>query len=382
MKICFVAPFPPRHDGIAEFNSDLIDGILKNKQIDYFGVAINKGNEYLKNFYRKDVSFQIRKDMLEDYRKAAEYINSSDATVVCLHLEYALFGGFDGKYIIELIKKLRKPLVVVVHGSPINSYSRRKLTRKKFFQQIAPYVHTFITINPLQKQTLERWGLKNNIVNILHGAPDAIEQYSREESRKQRNLQENKLIIFNFGLLHPKKGLEFLLEGFRQFVSTQKNAQLILAGETLSTSSNTNYQDVLKKYIREHNFEKDVQIIPRFLEKEELYRYLRTADIVVLPYMKRDLVSSGPLSFATLADTFIITTPFPYAKVLLDPTEAYFVRYQHANDIAQGFHFFSTHRKTTVPKMLDTLQRKGSEIRWSNQAKKYLRIFSSAEKYR
>ncbi|HUD44575.1 MAG TPA: glycosyltransferase [Patescibacteria group bacterium] len=375
MNVCFVSPFPPRHDGISEFNQDLISELKKNNpSFEYTGVAINQNNQ-LPNDNDKRIIFQIRKQVTEDYLQAARIINSSNTDIVCLQLEYALFGGYDGAYVKTLIKNLTKKLVIIVHGLPINSYSRRKKTRQKFFQEIAPFTSLFITINPLEEKVLRSWGIKNKIVNILHGAPDEILDYQYLASRKSINLSD-KLVIFNFGLIHEKKGLEYLLQGFLNFTKEYQNAKLIIAGEPLSTATKQNYLDSLKKYVSDNKMENNVTFINTFLNHEALFTYLSASDIVALPYIKRDLVSSGPLSFAAMADKFIITTPFPYAKVLLNQEEAYFIPYKNSVKITEALKFY-VENKNKVNKTKANLVKKNKSIAWSNVARKYYQIFKS-----
>lgn len=376
MRVYFISPFPPRHDGICEFNQDLIQAIgLADPLFEYVGVAINQGNERLESFYSEEVQFQIRKQTLSDYIDAAIFINQSSADMVCLELEYALYGGFDGKYVQTLLNKLHKKVVVIVHGLPINSYSRRKITRKHFFQEIKDKVNLFITINPIQKKRLESWGIPSSkITNIFHGAPDEILSYSPTVERKHLGLEE-KVVIFNFGLFHRKKGIEYLLEALLEFTKLKKNSLLILVGEMLVTDKEQGYLDDLLRFIKLNSLEKHIILINKFIDRSTLYSYLSAADIVVLPYVKRDLVSSGPLSFSALAGKFIITTPFPYAKALLTKKDAYFVRYANSEDIKCGLLHFVNQTPFKTKKKIKTLQTRMQKIKWSSIGNEYYKQF-------
>ncbi len=375
MTICFVSPFPPRHDGISEFNQDLIAGLQKNFQFDYFGVAINS-DKTSNPSYDKAIRYQINKNDIKYYIDISKDINKSHADLICLQLEFALYGGFDGSYIKELIRNLEKKLVIVVHSSPINSYSRKQLIRKKFFQSISPYVSGFVVINPLQERVFKKWGLTNKIITIPHGAPDEIANYNPSLSKKKLGFTD-KTIVFNFGLLHKKKGLEYLLAGFKDFVLQNNSNQikLILAGETLINEKNNNYLDSLYTYIKKNKLEDNVEIINKFLKKEDIYLYLSASDIVILPYTKRNLVSSGPLSFAIEAKKFIITTPFPYAKILLSKEEAYFVPYENSQAIYKGIDYFFKHKNDKVAQMLKKVTQKSDKIKWTEIAKQYHAFF-------
>ena len=53
--------------------------------------------------YPEEVVFQIDRDKIEDYYRAADYINQSDIDIVCLQHEFGLFGGDAGDYIFTLL---------------------------------------------------------------------------------------------------------------------------------------------------------------------------------------------------------------------------------------------------------------------------------------
>lgn len=375
-KICFISSFPPRDDGISEFNQDLIKSLKDNNYpFTYFGIAINKGEERV-DTYGKEVVCQIRKNHLDDYRRAVNYVNNEDFDVVCLQLEYSLFGGFDGSYIKTLIMALKQKPFVVVHGLPINRYSRRKAGRRKFFTQISPFVKGFIVINPQQETVLKSWGINTPVKQIWHGAPDAILKYDRKSSRQQLHLGKE-LVILNFGLFHPKKGLEYLIDGFKLFNDQYPASRLILCGVMLATTTKTNYLESIKQKVIRQKLEHSTLFVNRYLSKEELYQYLQAADIVVLPYTKRDLVSSGPLSFAVLAGKYIVTTPFPYAKELLTQQTVAFVRYENHHDIYRAFLSYVENPLAITAKK-DKLREISRRIAWSAVGREYIKFFETA----
>lgn len=376
MKICFVSPFPPRHDGISEFNNDLITALTQITAIKPLRIAINQDDNFYTDYYSDFIYFQIRKNKKSDYRAAANLIENLDVDLVCIQLEFALYGGVDGSYLRELIVNTKKKIVIIVHGSPINSYSRRILTRKKFFTSIYPFIERFIVLNPQQKKTFKTWGLDKKTIVILHGAPDILLSYQKKKSRQALHIPHGRLLIFSFGLIHPKKGFEYLIQAFQSFHKEFSNSELVISGEGLISAKAKEYISSLQKLIESSNADNSIILNNRFLEREEIFSYLSASDIVVFPYIKRDLVASGPLSFATLANKFIITTPFPYAKILLNQASVYFVPYKNTFSIEHGFEFFLG-EKNRVDHMVKSLSEVGTNIRWSNIAKEYLNVFQS-----
>jgi polysaccharide biosynthesis protein PslF len=376
MKICFVSSFPPRSDGISEFNQSLIKNLIQNHpNFSWFGVAVNESSIERKKYTDKNIIFQIRRDEKLDYLKAAEVIKESGVDLVCIQLEFALFGGWDGSFLKDLICHLNKKCVIVVHGMPINSYSRRKLTREHFFKNIQKYVSGFVLINPEGVRVLNKWGIQAHKIHIWHGYPDEINNYQQDKCRKELGLSLQDLIIFNFGLFHKHKGLENLIKGYFQFKHENYNAKLIIAGKSLDTKESIDYMLKIGRLADSDTFGNKVFFINEFLIHSMLYKYLVAADVIVLPYIKRNLFSSGPLSFAVGANKFIITTPFPYAKELFKNEEVYFVPYESPKSICRGLIYYSQNRDTKVKLMKEKLLFLSNEIKWSKIADKYYDFF-------
>jgi hypothetical protein len=65
--------------------------------------------------YPEEVVFQIERNNLEDYYRAADFINHSDADVICLQHEFGLFGGDAGDYIFALLSGISKPVITTMH---------------------------------------------------------------------------------------------------------------------------------------------------------------------------------------------------------------------------------------------------------------------------
>jgi len=119
-SMAFIGNHLPRRCGIATFTHDLHRAVaLAAPTIDTCVVAVNDpGSAY---GYPSAVRFQVRDNTLDDYRKAAAYLNHAGPDVVSLQHEYGIFGGEAGANIIELLTRLRMPIVTTLHtvlGTP------------------------------------------------------------------------------------------------------------------------------------------------------------------------------------------------------------------------------------------------------------------------
>lgn len=110
-KIALIGSYYPRKCGIATFTYDLYNALQKEEN-DCQVIALNDGNEY---DYPPEVKWEIKQQNLEDYLKAAKYLNQSGVELVCIQHEFGIFGGKDGQYLLELIKRLKLPVVTTFH---------------------------------------------------------------------------------------------------------------------------------------------------------------------------------------------------------------------------------------------------------------------------
>jgi len=98
MKVLFIGTYIPKECGIATFTSDLLNSVYRaNNNIHCEVISVSDPSENCN--YPEEVVFQIERNKLEDYYRAADFINNSDADVICLQHEFGLFGGEAGDYI-------------------------------------------------------------------------------------------------------------------------------------------------------------------------------------------------------------------------------------------------------------------------------------------
>ena len=118
MKISFIGTYPPRRCGIGTFTNNLVKHIYPSKysadlENDVDVIAIN--NNIPIEDYPPEVKLTIDQETQHDYYKAVDFINFSDARLCIIEHEFGIFGGESGVYILDLVHRLRIPLVVTLH---------------------------------------------------------------------------------------------------------------------------------------------------------------------------------------------------------------------------------------------------------------------------
>ena len=66
--------------------------------------------------YPDEVVLTLLQNQKHDYRRAANFVNTTpDVELLIVQHEYGIYGGADGEYLLELVRLLRKPFVLVAH---------------------------------------------------------------------------------------------------------------------------------------------------------------------------------------------------------------------------------------------------------------------------
>ena len=99
-RIAFIGNSLPRRCGIATFTTALQQAIAATSpQIHTSIIAMNDGGRTYD--YPASVGFQIGQDRLEDYWRAATFINDGGFDAVSLQHEFGIFGGEAGEHVLR-----------------------------------------------------------------------------------------------------------------------------------------------------------------------------------------------------------------------------------------------------------------------------------------
>ncbi|MBE9020526.1 glycosyltransferase family 4 protein, partial [Chroococcidiopsidales cyanobacterium LEGE 13417] len=123
-------------------------------------------------------------------------------------------------------------------------------------------------------------------------------QQARQQLRQQFAWLSDSFVVVFFGFLHPVKGIEYLLSAFRQVVTQQPQARLLLLGgvESLALQAEAakSYWDRLQLLVKELYLSDRVSMTG-YVSGETASHYLSGADLGVLPFNHGVTLKSGSL---------------------------------------------------------------------------------------
>jgi glycosyltransferase involved in cell wall biosynthesis len=314
--IAFVGDYLPRNCGIATFTHDLAEAVARQTGRNQPVIVVAMNDTPKGYAYPDRVKFEVRQDYQIDYSRAADFLNFSRIDAVCLQHEYGIFGGDWGSNLLTLLRDLHRPFIVTCHTVIRDTES----VQKEVFEEIAARAAYLIVMSDLAASMLQDIYKvpSEKIMLIPHGIHDV--PFIDPSFYKDKFGVEGRDVLLTFGLLHRKKGIEYMIEALPAIVERRPKVTYLVLGAThphVVKQEGESYRLSLQRRVRELGLEDHMLFHPRFVELDELLEYLGAADICVTPYLNLEQVSSGALAYAMGSGKAVVSTPYWHAKELL-----------------------------------------------------------------
>jgi glycosyltransferase involved in cell wall biosynthesis len=314
-KVAFISSFPPRRCGIATFTSDLITSTTAAAKGEFEPLVVAmRSDSDLK--YEDPVKFEIRQDVKNDYICAADYINFSHIDLVSVQHEFGLFGGEEGSYVTLLLNRLKSPITTTLH----TILDDPNPDHHKSLVEVCNASYKVITMNERGVDMLrDIYGIEEKKVQVIaHGIPDL--PFVDSNYYKHQFGMEGRKTILTFGLLSKNKGIEVMLKAMPGIIEAEPSVLYIVLGMThpaVLKHEGESYRFSLQRMVKELGLQEHVIFHNRFVGDEELHNFLCAADIYATPYLSREQLTSGTLSFAVGTGKAVVSTAYWAAEELL-----------------------------------------------------------------
>lgn len=371
MNIVNLGTFPPKQCGIATFSTDLRNSLLlQGHKVQVMAIS-EEDSSY---DYPNEVVFNLQQQQKSDYLKAAVFVNDSPAIdLLIVQHEYGIFGGEDGEYLLELVKILHKPFILITHTVLPRPTKRQKDILNELCQRAAGIVCMTILSSQLLVDLYE--APPELITVIPHGVPE-FKRQPQNRLKIKHQLQDCQ-VISTFGLIGPGKGLELGIRAVAEVIPRHPDVRYLILGAThpmLQKYEGERYRQMLIDLVAQLHIEDQVIFVNAFLSDQELGEYLYMTDIYLSPYPNMDQAVSGTMAFALGCGRAIVSTPYAYASEVLSDGHGLLSRGTDPGELA-----------VLIESILDDndlqkqLQKKakavGDSWTWPNIGKQYSRFF-------
>ena len=332
-RIAIIGNYLPRQCGIATFTTDLCDAVSTEFGTErLFALPVNDPeSEYS---YPERVRFELTEEELASYNRAADFLNFTNVDLVCLQHEYGIFGGPAGSHILELLRKLRMPIVTTLH----TVLREPNLDQHRVMVELAELSDRLIVMSQHSSQFLQEiFGVPAAKIDVIpHGVPNMA--FVDPNFYKDRFGVGGQSVLLTFGLLSPNKAVETVIQALPRILAHNSNVTYIVAGAThphIRRREGDKYRESLQLLAKDLGVEKNVIFHNRFVSPEEMMEFIGSADIYITPYKNEAQVVSGTLAYALGAGKAVISTPYWHALELLDQRRGVLVPFHDQDAIAE-----------------------------------------------
>jgi glycosyltransferase involved in cell wall biosynthesis len=379
ISVAFVTTCPPRQCGIATFSSDLAQAVVAaDPSVRILWAVVNGAGAI--DSYGSEVHWRIQQGQPDSYRDVAEQLNDSCVDVVSLQHEFGLYGvwgpGSFEDHLAPFLEMLRKPLVVTLHTVlPKPSPSVRQAVRRMGTCSQAVVVMAEVACRLL----VDAYGVEGAKLRVVpHGVP-LIEPRGHRQVKRRLGL-EGRTVILTFGLLDPRKGIEYMICAMESVLERHPDALYLVVGKThpeLARHAGQTYRDGLHALVDARGLDRHVAFVDEYVPQQRVVDYLRAGDVYVTPYLDANQITSGTLSYALGAGKAIVSTSYPHATEALADGRGILVDFHSETQLAAA-----VNRILDSPRLRRSLERKahayGRRMAWPIAGRQMVELLQAA----
>jgi polysaccharide biosynthesis protein PslF len=305
----FLSTFPPTQCGLATFNEALFQNLAVGRDSGGIVRVVDEAGEPRGAHTVGHLVAGSRLSMLA----ASAALNRFDVAIV--QHEYGIYAGRDGDQVLDVLRRLRVPIIVVLHTVLSSPTPHQRLV----LERVAECADAVVVMsNTAATRLFDGYVIDSaKVFAIPHGAQPLADPAApvRLDAAEPRGAT-----ILSWGLLGPGKGLEWAIDAMAGLRDLNPAPRYLIAGQThpkVLERDGEAYRNNLMQRAEAAGVASMVRFDPSYRDPQSLLRLVRSADVVVMPYDSSEQVTSGVLIEAVAALRPVVATNFPHARELL-----------------------------------------------------------------
>ncbi len=374
-RLAFIGNSLPRRCGIATFTTDLQQAIATSRpELDTGIVAMtDHGQAY---DYPASVVLQIADDNIEEYARAADFLNAGRFDTVCLQHEFGIFGGEAGAHILALLSRLTVPVVTTLHTVLAKPTAIQRTVMERIVEASSKVV---VMANKGRELLRSVYHVPDDKIEVIpHGIPDVA--FAAPAAAKAKLGFSGRSVVLTFGLLSPNKGVEVMIDAMPAILKRRPDAVYVVLGAThpnLVRDQGEAYRESLMARVRELGVEDHVVFLDQFVDQATLLEFISMCDVYVTPYLNEAQMTSGTLAYSFGLGKAVVSTPYWHARELLADGRGVLVPFGEPAAIAGKIADLLTNdpRRDAMRERAYAASR---SMTWERTAERYMAAFASA----
>src|SRR5437764_4636487 len=171
---------------------------------------------------------QIKDNSIEEYVRAAAFLNAGRFAIVCLQHEFGIFGGEAGAHILELLSRLTMPVVTTLHTVLAKPTPAQRAVMDRIIEASSRIV---VMANKGRELLRSVYRVPDEKIEVIaHGIPDF--PFVEPDAAKAKLGFSGRSVILTFGLLSPSKGVEVMIDAMPSILKRRPDAVYVVLGAT------------------------------------------------------------------------------------------------------------------------------------------------------
>jgi glycosyltransferase involved in cell wall biosynthesis len=325
--------------------------------------------------YPASVAFQVRDDAIEDYVRAADFLNAGRFDIACLQHEFGIFGGEAGANILELLPRLTMPIVTTLHTVLAKPTAVQRAVMERIVEGSSKII---VMANKARELLRSVYRVPDEKIEVIaHGIPDF--PFVEPDAAKAKLGFSGRSVILTFGLLSPSKGIEVMIDAMPSILKRSPDAVYVVLGAThpnLVRDQGEAYRESLTARVLELGVENNVVFLDQFVDQSTLLEFISMCDVYVTPYLNEAQMTSGTLAYSFGLGKPVVSTPYWHARELLFDGRGVLVSFGDAAGIGSEI----AQLLTDDPRrraMRERAYAASRSMTWERTAERYLTAFEN-----
>ncbi len=282
-----LSTYPPTPCGLATFSAALARGLEANGA----AVGVVRVSDGAASS-DPGVMAELDNGVPASLTGATAALNGCDVAIV--QHDYGLYGGTDGDEVLDILRGLTVPSIVVAHTVLLDPTDHQR----QVLEAISEAASAVVVMAQTARQRLcSRFDVNaSKVATIPHGAAMADPHYRPDRSGRP--------VLLTWGLLGRGTGIEWAIDAMADLRDLHPRPRYVVAGRThpkVVSSEGEAYREMLVARTWAKGVAPSVTFDAAYRDLPSLTRLVQDATVVVLPYDSQDQVTSGVLVDA-LAD--------------------------------------------------------------------------------
>jgi glycosyltransferase involved in cell wall biosynthesis len=284
--------------------------------------------------------------------------------VAIVQHEYGIYGGRDGESVIEVLRRLRVPSIVILHT--VLTHPTRH--QRKVLEAVVALASAVVVMGETARtRLLEHYRIDaRKLATIAHGAPTG---WVGADPAPRTDVAS----VLTWGLIGPGKGIEWAIDALASLRDLDPPVIYTIAGEThpnVLERHGEQYRTMLERRAVALGVDHMVRFDNRYLDERTLGAMVRRADVVVLPYDSTEQATSGVLIEAVSALRPVVATNFSHAIELLSSGAGMVVEHRDPAGVAAA-----VREILTMPDVAASMRQAAlgliADLAWESVAERY-----------